>query len=273
MKPFYTVWALAGAVVLGCTGNDPQASIDKWNAEFVAHKDACARGNRQSCQVACQMSIDRKVCADVRQKSDMTDPATRYWVEQCEWDVARQGRPACIAAGMASPLGPANPTAQPVSPLQVPTPALQPQPAAPPLQQVPVENVDPHKARAEALAPPAAQPEVNAPEPPPTIGGGTLPRGTVRQVVTNHRTRIRNCYEGRLAANPNLAGKVTVEFTIAATGRVTEAKVTQSTMADPVLDACITNVFKRMVFPAPHGGGIVKVTYPFTFVPKEQPER
>ena len=38
-----------------------------------------------------------------------------------------------------------------------------------------------------------------------------------------------------------------------------------STMGNPIVQKCINSRFMRMQFPAPKGGGIVQVSYPFIF--------
>lgn len=49
-------------------------------------------------------------------------------------------------------------------------------------------------------------------------------------------------------------------------GSVTSATVT-SDMGVPELDRCLEQVVLGLKFPAPRGGGVVKVTYPFVFRP------
>ena len=84
-------------------------------------------------------------------------------------------------------------------------------------------------------------------------------------VIRKHLNRIKYCYEKELIKKPDLRGKVTSRFVIAASGRVQTAKVYQTTMNHAPAERCIARVFKRMRFPKPRGGGIVLVTYPLMF--------
>lgn len=101
---------------------------------------------------------------------------------------------------------------------------------------------------------------------PASVSGG-LDREVIRRVILSHRVQIRYCYEKQLAANPSLAGKVSIEFVIAADGRVTTARVAEQTLADPEVGRCIQSKVRTWTFPKPKGGGVVVVTYPFLFKP------
>jgi TonB family protein len=94
---------------------------------------------------------------------------------------------------------------------------------------------------------------------------GSLPSEVIRRVIRRHINEVRHCYEQRLAQNPSLAGRVGVRFVIGPTGRVISAEVESSTMNDGETEACIAAAVRRWTFPAPDGGGIVAVSYPFVF--------
>jgi TonB family protein len=79
--------------------------------------------------------------------------------------------------------------------------------------------------------------------------------------------QIRYCYQRELTKNPTLGGKITVKFVIAKDGTVSSATITTSTMANPTVESAICARFLRFQFPAPEGGGIVIVKYPFIFSP------
>jgi TonB family protein len=96
------------------------------------------------------------------------------------------------------------------------------------------------------------------------VMGGIDP-SAVRRTISQHLPRIRSAYEDQLRASPNLSGRLAVQFTIGATGQVTDARVTSSTMNDRGLEQRILSVFRGMRFPSPAGGGEVTVTYPFVF--------
>jgi hypothetical protein len=90
---------------------------------------------------------------------------------------------------------------------------------------------------------------------------GDLPKEVIRRIVQQHRGRIRHCYEAALRTQPELAGRVTVKFTISAAGAVDSAEAQANTTGDESLGACIVAVVRRMSFP--QADGVTAVTYPF----------
>ena len=96
---------------------------------------------------------------------------------------------------------------------------------------------------------------------------GSIDKDIIRRIVRSHINEVRHCYAQGLKTDPNLAGRVSIEFTIAATGRVTEAEISSSTLPESAKDvnACVATAVKRWKFPKPAGGGVVTVTYPFVF--------
>jgi TonB family protein len=114
-------------------------------------------------------------------------------------------------------------------------------------------------------------------QPDPTktvVGGEGLPREVVAKIIARHLNEIRYCYESALQHTPGLAGKVAVLFTIDATGSVAQADVAESSLNSPQVEGCMTSRVKRWKFPAPAGGGVVSVSYPWVFkqagVPEEE---
>lgn len=97
------------------------------------------------------------------------------------------------------------------------------------------------------------------------IGMGSMDKDDIEKVIRRRLGAIKMCYERELAVSPSLAGKVSVSFTIDAQGRVSAASIKSTTLNNPKVENCILRTFKRMRFPAPVGGGIVNVTYPFVF--------
>lgn len=94
---------------------------------------------------------------------------------------------------------------------------------------------------------------------------GSLPAEVIRRVIRRHQGEIRLCYERALARSPNLEGRVTLSFIISPTGAVQSATITQSTLNEPSVESCVATAARRWTFPAPDGGGIVAVNYPFVF--------
>lgn len=95
---------------------------------------------------------------------------------------------------------------------------------------------------------------------------GALDKTLVRDVIHRDLNAIRYCYERRLRLDPELAGNVTVRFVIGPDGRVSSATAT-SELADPLVGECVAERVRRLAFPAPAGGGILKVSFPFLFHP------
>ncbi len=84
---------------------------------------------------------------------------------------------------------------------------------------------------------------------------GSIDREAVRKVIRSRLFDIKNCYEEESKIDPNLQGKIVVEFEIADTGIVKLAKIKSSTMSsgDPALSTanCTLAALKGAQFPAP----------------------
>lgn len=92
---------------------------------------------------------------------------------------------------------------------------------------------------------------------------GSLSAEVIRRVVRRHTNEIRFCYEQGLNSNPELAGRVQVRFVITPTGAVQTSMVAGSSLGNSGVENCIARSVRRWSFPAPDGGGIVIVNYPF----------
>ncbi len=92
---------------------------------------------------------------------------------------------------------------------------------------------------------------------------GSLSREVIRRVIRRHINEVRFCYEQELAQRPDLAGRVTVSFIISATGAVQTATTSATTLNNARVEGCIVQAVRRWTFPAPDGGGVVGVNYPF----------
>ena len=92
---------------------------------------------------------------------------------------------------------------------------------------------------------------------------GSLSKEVIRRVVQRHINEVRFCYEQQLNQRPDLEGRISVQFVISPTGAVQMAAVSASNMGSPPVETCIAGAVHRWSFPAPEGGGIVVVNYPF----------
>lgn len=94
---------------------------------------------------------------------------------------------------------------------------------------------------------------------------GRLPPEVIQRIVRQNFGRFRLCYESGLKSNPNLAGRVSVAFTIAKDGSVKDVSGSGD-LGDAGVVSCITKAFYGLSFPEPEGGD-VKVNYPIAFAP------
>jgi TonB family protein len=94
---------------------------------------------------------------------------------------------------------------------------------------------------------------------------GSLDKEIIRRIIRRHINEVKYCYETELTKKPNLAGRVAVQFTIAATGQVIASVLQSSTMGNIRVENCVVQAVRRWEFPKPMGGGIVIVSYPFNF--------
>ena len=56
---------------------------------------------------------------------------------------------------------------------------------------------------------------------------------------------------------------MSINFIISPSGAVQSASVAGSTLGNATAEGCMSRAVRRWSFPAPEGGGIVVVTYPF----------
>ena len=99
------------------------------------------------------------------------------------------------------------------------------------------------------------------------VSRGRLDKEIIRRVVRTHLNEVRFCYDEALARKPSLAGRVVAQFTIAPTGKVLVSALQSSTLGEVRVESCILAATRRWLYPAPEGGGLVTVTYPFQLAP------
>jgi TonB family protein len=89
----------------------------------------------------------------------------------------------------------------------------------------------------------------------------------IRRIVRAHLNEVHYCYKQGLTRDPALAGTVSVRFDIAPTGEVTRASVSESSLPDEAVAACIAKAVARWTFPKSPGADVTVVTYPFMLEP------
>jgi TonB family protein len=95
-----------------------------------------------------------------------------------------------------------------------------------------------------------------------TVEGG-LDRDQIIAVINRNRGQIVYCYEKGLQAQPAIGGRVAVDFVIGPSGRITSAKVAQSSLGSATVENCMLARMKTWQFPRPVGKVNVDVLYPF----------
>jgi TonB family protein len=86
----------------------------------------------------------------------------------------------------------------------------------------------------------------------------------INAIVSTHKASIRMSYEKYLKRNPSLAGKITVRFTISATGSVVSATTVENTTGNRELEEEIMRKIRMWKFDSVSEGDVT-VTYPFVF--------
>jgi len=97
-----------------------------------------------------------------------------------------------------------------------------------------------------------------------SIGAG-LDRETIRRYIQTKMNQIRWCYQQELQKNPELAGKVVMQWIILPSGYTTAVKVSESTIRNVGVETCVSERIAKWRFPAPPGGQTIPVSYPFIF--------
>jgi TonB family protein len=94
---------------------------------------------------------------------------------------------------------------------------------------------------------------------------GELDANIIRRYIRQRLPRIRHCYERELLVKDGLRGTIVTQFQISPNGSVLSISATG--MGDKNVEDCVAEAIRTIQFPAPKGGGLVNVRYPFTFQP------
>lgn len=93
---------------------------------------------------------------------------------------------------------------------------------------------------------------------------GTIDREAIRRAVLANIRAIKTCYERELNRNPDLFGKLVMEWVIGEQGRVMQARV-KSTEVKGRVGECVRDIIRGIKFPEPPTNEEVTVAYPFFF--------
>lgn len=92
---------------------------------------------------------------------------------------------------------------------------------------------------------------------------GGLSKDQIAAVIQRNIGQIIYCYEKGLQVEPDLNGRVAVNFIIGGRGSVSSARINHTSLNDRPVEGCILNKLRAWKFPKPSGNVNVKVTYPF----------
>jgi TonB family protein len=93
---------------------------------------------------------------------------------------------------------------------------------------------------------------------------GYLAPAVVLGVINRRIGGVRACYSRALKSNPNIFGRLEIQFTIGSTGQVTDVEVLNDTIGSDSLRECIISAVRTWNFPAPKDGDVT-IKYPFIF--------
>jgi TonB family protein len=99
-------------------------------------------------------------------------------------------------------------------------------------------------------------------------GTGSFDDRVVVRMIQTRSAAIRACYERELRSNPQLQGAIRISMTIQESGSVTGVRVTENTMGNDAVGACLVRVISGFRFnPGPTDGSVTYV-FPFVFEPQ-----
>jgi hypothetical protein len=97
----------------------------------------------------------------------------------------------------------------------------------------------------------------------------------IRAAISSVKPQLKACYESWLKANPDLGGKITVEFLVtpspgnSSEGKASDIKIVDNSMAAPWVEGCAFPAIDGLHFQAPRTP--VKVRYPLVLLPGPPP--
>jgi hypothetical protein len=98
----------------------------------------------------------------------------------------------------------------------------------------------------------------------PTAAAPPLSSAAIGDVIKAKDGIYRACFQRELAHTPGLGGRLVIELTIAASGKVAQTRTVSDELGSSRVADCVRTNLATLVFPA--GGGAV-VSYPFLFWP------
>ena len=87
----------------------------------------------------------------------------------------------------------------------------------------------------------------------------------IRESILASSSTFQACYESHLPTQSQLRGQLVVEFEVALTGKVSQARVTSSELNHPEMERCVLQTIHKLSFPPRTKGNLFKVRYPLFF--------
>jgi len=104
------------------------------------------------------------------------------------------------------------------------------------------------------------------------IRGSTDP-DILHRVIRAHLSEVQYCHRQGRERDPDMAGKIDIEFTLDPAGSVTQAAATSSTLNDEGVVQCLIKAFSRWKFPKPQDENPVVMICPITLSTIGAPSR
>ncbi|OGQ24228.1 MAG: hypothetical protein A2138_08255 [Deltaproteobacteria bacterium RBG_16_71_12] len=95
---------------------------------------------------------------------------------------------------------------------------------------------------------------------------GKVDKKGVAATIRRRQDAFQACYETALRANSKLQGKLVIEFTIGAGGKVTDARIVRDGLGSSEVASCVLATMRRIRFPAPSDGEVT-ISNSFIFQP------
>jgi outer membrane biosynthesis protein TonB len=103
-----------------------------------------------------------------------------------------------------------------------------------------------------------------------TVVLGSMDPDVIRRILLDHLPQFRYCYQKELErSGAEMSGTVKLNFTIGASGHVSQAGIDGSSGLPTDVKKCVIGVLRGISFPEPMGGGTVEVKQPMNFYPKK----
>jgi len=92
----------------------------------------------------------------------------------------------------------------------------------------------------------------------------------IRAIIIAHRDEARACYDKALIDHPGIEGDFVMSWTVDPKGNASQIglDVSRSQITEPTVVACVSEIVRKIQFPASPGGFETKASYPFNFHPR-----